>query len=59
MTQSRRGHGNTYSPTHAHIPPSLGVWRGKCGKCGIELGPSASKKHPAFGFLVCKEGCKK
>lgn len=55
---SRRGHGNGYTPTHPHIAPSLGHWRGKCGRCGATIGSGQSKKAPIFG-LVCREGCKK
>lgn len=53
----RRGHGNTYKPTHASFR-GQGRWVGSCGRCGRHVESAAGqKKHPILGKLCtpCSE----
>lgn len=47
----RRGHANTYKPTHAAFR-GQGRWVGSCGRCGKHVESAAGqKKHPILGKL--------
>lgn len=47
----RRGHANTYKPTHAAFR-GQGRWVGSCGRCGNHVESAAGqKKHPILGKL--------
>lgn len=53
----RRGHANTYKPTHASFR-GQGRWVGSCGRCGRHVESAAGqKKHPILGKLCtpCSE----
>jgi hypothetical protein len=54
----RRGHGNTYKPTHPAFH-GHGRWVGSCGRCGRNVESAAGqRKHPILGKLCtpCSEG---
>jgi hypothetical protein len=51
----RRGHGNSYKPTHDHLVYGTTY---TCGKCQARvLGREGRFKHPVLGW--CCPGCKK
>ncbi len=59
MTTLRRGHANTYKPTHDRgvIAPSLGKTY-LCGKCNTPKGDLKGRwRHPVLGW--CCGGCKR